>query len=106
MIRLPADGGSGDDMERSSETDITEAEVVLLSCATWGTPLKTCERDDCCQLPSSGNQAAPDASAPKEEIQFPQFSYKLYEPHTEIVFPLALRKHTKQPIFYGNEKGV
>ncbi|RPA92111.1 hypothetical protein L873DRAFT_1838536 [Choiromyces venosus 120613-1] len=29
-----------------------------------------------------------------------------YEPHTEIAYPPALRKYTKQPIFYGNEKKV
>ena len=70
-IRLPADGGSSDDTGSSSETDITEAEELPLSGARCGTPLKTCGRDHCCQLPSGGNEATLDAGAPKEETQFP-----------------------------------
>jgi len=105
-IRLLADGSSSDETGSSSETDITEAEELPISGATCGTRLKTCGRDDCCQSPSGGNKATPDAGALKEETQFPQFNFKSYEPHTEIIFPPALRKYTKQPIFYGNEKKV
>ena len=106
MIKLPADGGSSDDTGSSSEADIIEAEELHLSGATCGTPLKTCGRDDCCQLPPGGNKATPDAGAPKEETHFPQFNFKSYEAYTEIIFPPALRKYIKQPIFYGNEKKV
>ena len=66
-IRLPADGGSSDDTGSSSETDITEAEELPLSGTSCGTPLKTCRRDDGCQLPSGGNKATPNAGAPKAE---------------------------------------
>jgi len=104
--KLPADEGSSDETGSSSETDITEAEEVPLSGATHGAPPKTCGRDDCCRLPSDGNKVAADAGSSKEENRFPQFNFKSYEPHTEIIFPPALRKYTKQPIFYGNEKKV
>ena len=106
MIRLPADGGSSDDTGSSSETDIREAQELPLSGATCGTPLKTCGRDDCCQLTPGGNKATPNAGVPKEETHFPQFNFKSYEPHTEITFPPALRKYNKEPIIYGNEKKV
>ena len=43
---------------------------------------------------------------PRRKPNFPQFNFKSYEPHAEIIFPPTLRKYTKQPIFYGNEKKV
>ena len=58
-VGLPADGGYRDDTGSSSKTDITEMEELPLSGATCGTPLKTCGRDDCCQLQSGGNKALP-----------------------------------------------
>ncbi|PUU76222.1 molybdopterin binding aldehyde oxidase/xanthine dehydrogenase, partial [Tuber borchii] len=75
MVRLPADGGSSGDTGSSSETDIIEAEEIPLSDAACGTSLKTCGCDYCCQLPSGGNKATPDAGAPKEETHFPQFNF-------------------------------
>ncbi|RPA90401.1 hypothetical protein L873DRAFT_437499 [Choiromyces venosus 120613-1] len=50
---------SSDETESSGETSITETEEVPLSGATYGAPLKTCGRDDCCQLPSGGNKPLP-----------------------------------------------
>ena len=55
-------------------------------------------------MPSGGNKATPDGGAPKEETHFPQFNFKFYEPHTEIIFLPALKKYTKQPILYGKEE--
>ncbi|RPA93265.1 xanthine dehydrogenase [Choiromyces venosus 120613-1] len=86
---------SSDETESSSETSIAVTEEAPLSGATYGAPLKTCGRDDCCQLPSGGHKAATEAEV-----------LGSYEPHTEITYPPALRKYTKQPIFYGNEKKV
>ncbi|RPA92094.1 hypothetical protein L873DRAFT_1794487 [Choiromyces venosus 120613-1] len=91
---------------RSPAKRVSETEEVPLSSATYGAPLKTCRRDDCCQLPTGGNKAATEVDVLGGKYSFPQFNFKSYEPHTEIIYPPALRKYTKQPIFYGNEKKV
>ncbi|RPA96259.1 hypothetical protein L873DRAFT_1829489 [Choiromyces venosus 120613-1] len=97
---------SSGETESSGETSITETEDVPLSGATYGPPLKTCGRDDCCQLPSGGNKAATEVDVIGGKYSFPQFNFNSYELHTGIIYPPALRKYTKQPIFYGNEKKV
>ncbi|RPA92119.1 molybdenum cofactor-binding domain-containing protein [Choiromyces venosus 120613-1] len=48
---------SSDETEIAGEASITETEEVPLSGATYGALPKTCGRDDCCQLPSVGNEA-------------------------------------------------
>ncbi|KAG0132095.1 molybdopterin binding aldehyde oxidase/xanthine dehydrogenase [Tuber indicum] len=103
-VGFPADESSGDETGSSGETSTTETVEVPFSGPTNGTPQKTCGRDDCCQLPPGGSKAATDVSEAK--CSFPQFNFKSYDPHTEIIFPPALRKYTKQPIFYGNENKV
>ncbi|RPA93270.1 hypothetical protein L873DRAFT_77220 [Choiromyces venosus 120613-1] len=104
--KLSVDESSSDETGSPGETSITETEEVPLSGATYGPLLKTCERDDCCRLPPGGNKAATEVNVLRGKYPFPQFNFKSYEPHTEIIYPPALRKHTKQPVFYGNEKKV
>ncbi|RPA92100.1 molybdenum cofactor-binding domain-containing protein [Choiromyces venosus 120613-1] len=99
-----ADESLSDGTEISSETSITETEEVPLSGAMYGALLKTCERDDYYQLSSGVNKATTEVDVLGGKDSFPQFNFKSYEPHTEIIYPLGLRKYTKQPIFYGNEK--
>lgn len=98
---------SGDE---SADTNITELPEVPVTGSTYGAPLKTCGRSDCCQLPAGTSKAETGTdvvSKPKTgSYSFPQFNFKTYEPHTEIIFPPGLRKHIKQPICFGNSKKV
>ncbi|RPA92091.1 hypothetical protein L873DRAFT_1794484 [Choiromyces venosus 120613-1] len=51
-----------------------------------------------------GNKATTEVDVLGGKYSFPQFNLKSYEPHAEIIYLPALRKYTKQPIPYGNEK--
>jgi xanthine dehydrogenase/oxidase len=48
----------------------------------------------------------PDAKGGKESYGFPQFEFKEYAPHTEIIFPLALRKHVPKPLCFGDSRKI
>jgi xanthine dehydrogenase/oxidase len=43
-----------------------------------------------------------DAPPPKIENGVPQYSFAPYSPHTELIFPPALRKYEKTALYYGN----
>ncbi|RPA92098.1 molybdenum cofactor-binding domain-containing protein [Choiromyces venosus 120613-1] len=58
------------------------------------------------EISSKRNKATTEVDVLGGKYSFPQFNFKSYEPHTEIIYPPALRKYTKQPIPYGNEKKV
>ncbi|RPA93268.1 xanthine dehydrogenase [Choiromyces venosus 120613-1] len=65
----------------------------------------------CCKdTPTAAEKSSADESSSDETESSGETSItkteECYELHTEITYPPALRKHTKQPIFYGNEKEV
>lgn len=94
----------------SASTNITEVSDVPVTGASYGAPLKTCKRSDCCQLPAGTSKTETEtevlAGPKKNSYSFPQFNFKSYEPHTEIIFPPGLRRHVKQPICFGNSRKV
>lgn len=107
--KTPSPIFSSDD--ESASTNITEpSEEVPVTGSSYGAPLKTCGRSDCCQLPAGTSKESTETevlSAPKKNAySFPQFNFKSYEPHTEIIFPPGLRNHVKQPICFGNSRKI
>jgi xanthine dehydrogenase/oxidase len=42
----------------------------------------------------------------KESCTFPQFEFKEYSPHSEIIFPSALRKHEPKPLCFGDSRKI
>jgi xanthine dehydrogenase/oxidase len=54
--------------------------------------------------------AATTPSPPPPETEgkckFPQFEFKEYAPHSEIIFPFALRKHEPKPLYFGDSRKV
>lgn len=44
--------------------------------------------------------------SPKNEQEVQQYSFKPYSPKTELIFPPALWKHEKTPIYYGNSTHI
>lgn len=83
--------------EESTETNVTE-------------PSETCGRSDCCKLPVGTSKPGTETEVVSESktgaYSFPQFNFKSYEPHTQILFPAGLRKHVKHPICFGNSKNM
>ncbi|RPB08102.1 hypothetical protein P167DRAFT_494625 [Morchella conica CCBAS932] len=95
----------------SASTEITEeSNGAPVSGSTYGAPLKSSKREDGCQLSSGASKCATEAevlSGPKGgKYSFPQFNFKTYEPHTEIICPPGLQKYVKQPICFGNSKKI
>lgn len=95
----------------SASTEITEqSNGAPVSGSTYGAPLKSSKREDGCQLSSGASKCATEAevlSGPKGgKHSFPQFNFKAYEPHTEIICPPGLQKYVKQPICFGNSKKI
>ncbi|PWW71580.1 xanthine dehydrogenase [Tuber magnatum] len=92
---FPRDESSSDETESSGETSATETDrspfpallMALLPRLVGAMIVADCRPAGVKPLPMS-------------------FNFKSYEPHTEIIFPPALRKYTKRPIFYGNENKV
>lgn len=85
-----------------SDTELTGTNVTE--------PLKTCSRPDCCRLPVGTSKPETETevlSRPKKDVyRFPQFNFKSYDPHTQIIFPPSLWKHVKNPICFGNSELV
>lgn len=83
--------------EESTETNLTE-------------PPETCGRSDCCKLPvgisKPGIETEVLSGSKTGAYSFPQFNFKSYEPHTQIIFPPGLRKHVRHPICFGNSKNM
>lgn len=84
-----------------SDTSLSETEN--------GTSPKPCGREDCCRL-STGDKVDTGVEAllsgKTREYSFPQFNFRSYEPHTEVIYPPSLRKHVKRPICFGNARKV
>ncbi|RPA92107.1 hypothetical protein L873DRAFT_1864936 [Choiromyces venosus 120613-1] len=91
---------------RSPAKRVSQTEEVPLSGAMYGALLKTCGHDNCCQSPSSGNKATTEVDVLEGKYSFPPFNLSLMSHIPRLYTRPALRKYTKQPIFYGNEKKV
>ncbi|RPA90391.1 molybdenum cofactor-binding domain-containing protein [Choiromyces venosus 120613-1] len=106
------DESSSDETESPGETSITETKEVPLSGATYGPPLKTCRCDDCCQLPPGGNKATTEVDVLRGKYPFPQFNFKSYERHTEIIYlpvwfrPTTIEQLVELPHTYPSAKIV
>lgn len=104
------ESASSTEGEKESSAATTPDEVPL-SGAEYGAPTRMfCGREDYCQLPISGKSKATTEvkalPAKSGRYDFPQFNFKTYEPHTEIIFPPALRKHELRPLCFGNERKI
>lgn len=58
-----------------------------------------CGKIDCCKL--GGNPEKPDKVL---KSQFPRFTFKPYQPGTELIFPPGLRNHENKFLAFGNEE--
>jgi xanthine dehydrogenase/oxidase len=58
-------------------------------------------------MTSSASSVSDDESkAPKKAQSMPTYDFKAYSPHTELLFPPALRKFNKSAIYFGDSKRV
>ena len=72
--------------------------------ASYGKAIKSNEvtSEDGTQVEGTKTKTKIDAPPPKLEKGVPQYSFKPYSPHTELIFPPALRKYNNTAIYYGN----
>jgi xanthine dehydrogenase/oxidase len=98
----------------SSETPISSPDEDLatdVSGAAYGKAIKSNEKISGDGTQVEGTKAtsqldSPVSSGKKEKKGFPQYSFASYLPHTELIFPPALRKHEKVALYYGNSTQI
>ena len=101
-----SDSGS---LERStsSETSMSSPDEDLgadVSGATYGKAIKSNEMvsKDGTQVEGTKVTTKLNANPPKVRKGIPQYKFAPYSPHTELIFPPALRKYEKTALYYGN----
>ncbi|KAK0660927.1 Xanthine dehydrogenase [Lasiodiplodia hormozganensis] len=75
---------------------------LLASGTAYAKPLKSREHGP------EGTKVETELSAPLAESRkgVPRFTFKPYQPDTELIFPPALWKHEKRPLCFGNDRKI
>ncbi len=113
LPKLSTDSSDTGSLEHvsASESAIStpeENETISVSGTTFGKPMKSNEKEssDGSQVEGTKFKAGIDVSPPKIDSGIPQYNFAPYSPHTELIFPPALRKFENTPLFYGSSTHI
>jgi len=92
----------------SATSSPDESQTTAVSGATYGKAIKSNEMQPSDESDVEGTKIETQLEAPAPDIEFgiPQYSFATYSPNTELIFPPALRKFEKIPLFYGNSTHI
>lgn len=83
---------------RTAPVDPEEQDMSASAQVKKGTKRKGCGRADCCQLGGEAKQASSTATT----AAFPKFTFKPYQPGTELIYPPSLSKQQLKPLKFGS----
>ena len=111
--KLSEESSDSGSLERSStaESSISSPDEELateVSGAAYGKAIKSNEKISKNGTQVEGTKVTTnlDVPPPKGRKGFPQYQFASYSPHTELIFPPALRKFKKTALYYGNSTQI
>jgi xanthine dehydrogenase/oxidase len=111
--KVTEDSSDSGSLERTSTSESSnsspdEDPATDVSGALYGKAIKSNEKvsKDGTQVEGTKVTSELDAPPPKVRKGIPQYKFAPYCPHSELIFPPALRKYERNALYYGNSTQI